>query len=72
LNEPTDAQQGLAILSRHRNQPVRWYQHLPAFRFRDDGCVESEFEHGTEKFLPFEDFEKAVKVCFKQISDGND
>jgi hypothetical protein len=42
------------------------------FRIRDDGYVEGEFEHGTEKFLSFGDFEKAVKNCLKQTSDGND
>ena len=35
------------------------------FRIRDDGYVEGEFEHGTEKYLTFEDFEKAVKICLK-------
>jgi hypothetical protein len=42
------------------------------FRIRDDGYVEGEFEHGAEKFLSFEDFEKAVKTCLKRFSDGND
>jgi hypothetical protein len=42
------------------------------FRIRDDGYVEGEFEHGAEKFLSFGDFEKAVKNCLKQTSDGND
>ena len=42
------------------------------FRIRDDGYVEGEFEHRAEKFLSFEDFEKAVKICLKQTSDGND
>jgi hypothetical protein len=42
------------------------------FRIRDDGYVEGEFEHGTEKYLTFEDFEKAVKICLKRISDSND
>jgi hypothetical protein len=42
------------------------------FRIRDDGYVEGEFEHGPEKFLSFEDFEKAVKNSLKQTSDGND
>ena len=31
------------------------------FRIRDDGYVEAEFEHGTEKFLSFGDFENAVQ-----------
>jgi hypothetical protein len=41
------------------------------FRIRDDGYVEGEFEHGTEKFLSFGDFEKAVKTCLEQTSDDN-
>jgi hypothetical protein len=36
------------------------------FRIRDDGYVEGEFEHGVEKFLSFEDFEKEVKSCLKK------
>jgi hypothetical protein len=42
------------------------------FRIRDDGYVEGEFEFGAEKFLSFEDFEKAVKNRLKQTSDGSD
>jgi hypothetical protein len=42
------------------------------FRIRDDGYVEGEFERGAEKFLSFEDFEKAVKNRLKQTSDGSD
>jgi hypothetical protein len=42
------------------------------FRIRDDGYVEGEFEHGTEKFLSFGDFEEAVKRCLKKSSDDND
>lgn len=41
------------------------------FRFRDDGYVEGEFEHGREKFLSFGDFEKAVNTCLEQTSDDN-
>jgi hypothetical protein len=41
------------------------------FRIRDDGYVEGEFEHGTEKFLSLGDFEKAVKTCLEQTSDDN-
>jgi hypothetical protein len=42
------------------------------FRIRDDGYVEGEFEHGTEKFLSFGDFAKAVKSCLNKISESND
>jgi hypothetical protein len=42
------------------------------FRIRDDGYVEGEFERGAEKFLSFEDFEKAVKNRLKQTSDVSD
>jgi hypothetical protein len=42
------------------------------FRIRDDGYVEGEFEHGTQKFLSFGDFEKAVKSCLKKTYDSND
>jgi hypothetical protein len=35
------------------------------FRIRDDGYVEGEFEHGTEKFLSFRDLEQAVKGRLK-------
>jgi hypothetical protein len=42
------------------------------FRIRDDGYVEGEFTHGAEKFLSFEDFEKAVKTCLRKCSDDND
>jgi hypothetical protein len=41
------------------------------FRIRDDGYVEGEFECGTEKFLSFGDFEKAVMTSLKQIPDDN-
>lgn len=41
------------------------------FRIRDDGYIEGEFEHGTEKFLSFGDFEKAVKIGLEQTSDDN-
>jgi hypothetical protein len=41
------------------------------FRIQDDGYVEGEFAHGTEKFLSFGDFEKAVKICLEQTSDNN-
>jgi hypothetical protein len=42
------------------------------FRIRDDGYIEGEFEHGTEKVLSFGDFEKAVKSCLKKPCDSND
>ena len=42
------------------------------FRIRDDGYVEAEFEHRTEKFLSFKDFEKAVKSRLKKTSDSSD
>jgi hypothetical protein len=41
------------------------------FRIRDDGYVEGEFAHGTEKFLSFRDFEKVVKIGSEQTSDDN-
>jgi hypothetical protein len=41
------------------------------FRIRDDGYVEGEFAHGTEKFLSFRDFEKVVKIGLEQTSDDN-
>ena len=42
------------------------------FRIRDDGYVEGEFDHGTETFRSFGDFEKAVKSCLRRISDDSD
>jgi hypothetical protein len=59
------------LIGRALGQPTGYLAGV-GFRIRDDGYVEGEFEHGTEKFISFEDFEKAVKICFKQISDGND
>ena len=41
------------------------------FRIRDDGYVEGEFEHGTETFLSFGDFEKAVMTCLEKTLGNN-
>jgi hypothetical protein len=59
------------LIGRALGQPTGYLAGI-GFRIRDDGYVEGEFEHGAEKFTSFEDFEKAVKNCLKQISDGND
>jgi len=59
------------LIGRALGQPTGYLAGV-GFRIRDDGYVEGEFEHGTEKFISFEDFEKAVKICLKKISDGND
>jgi hypothetical protein len=59
------------LIGRALGQPTGYLAGV-GFRIRDDGYVEGEFEHGAEKFLSFEDFEKAVKICLKQISDSND
>jgi hypothetical protein len=59
------------LIGRALGQPTGYLAGV-GFRIRDDGYVEGEFEHGAERFLSFEDFEKAVKICLKQISDSND
>jgi hypothetical protein len=59
------------LIGRALGQPTGYLAGV-GFRIRDDGYVEGEFEHGTEKFFSFADFEKAVKSCLKKISDGND
>lgn len=59
------------LIGRALGQPTGYLAGV-GFRIRDDGYVEGEFERGTEKFISFEDFEKAVKICLKKISDGND
>jgi hypothetical protein len=59
------------LIGRALGQPTGYLAGV-GFRIRDDGYVEGEFEHGAEKFLSFEDFEKAVKACLKETSDGND
>jgi hypothetical protein len=59
------------LIGRALGQPTGYLAGV-GFRIRDDGYVEGEFEHRAEKFLSFEDFEKAVKNCLKQTSDGND
>jgi hypothetical protein len=57
------------LIGRALRQPTGYLAGV-GFRIRDDGYVEGEFEHGTQKFLSFGDFEKAVKACLKQTSDG--
>jgi len=59
------------LIGRALGQPTGYLAGV-GFRIRDDGYVEGEFDHGAEKFLSFETFEKAVKNCLKQTSDGND
>jgi hypothetical protein len=59
------------LIGRALGQPTGYLAGV-GFRIRDDGYVEGEFEHGTEKFLSFGDFEKAVKICLEQTSDDND
>jgi hypothetical protein len=59
------------LIGRALGQPTGYLAGV-GFRIRDDGYVEGEFEHGAEKFLSFEDFEKTVKACLKETSDSND
>jgi hypothetical protein len=58
------------LIGRALGQPTGYLAGV-GFRIRDDGYVEGEFEHGTEKFLSFGDFQKAVKICLEQTSDDN-
>jgi hypothetical protein len=59
------------LIGRALGQPTGYLAGV-GFRIRDDGYVEGEFEHGAEKFLSFEDFEEAVKICLKQTSIRSD
>jgi hypothetical protein len=58
------------LIGRALGQPTGYLAGV-GFRIRDDGYVEGEFEHGTEKFLSFGDFEKAVKICLELTPDDN-
>jgi hypothetical protein len=69
LKPPLDVE--TVLIGRALGQPTGYLAGV-GFRIRDDGYVEGEFEHGAEKFLSFGDFEKAVKICLKQISGSND
>jgi hypothetical protein len=47
------------LIGRALGQPTGYLAGV-GFRIRDDGYVEGEFLHGTEKFNSFEEFERAV------------
>jgi hypothetical protein len=59
------------LIGRALGQPTGYLAGV-GFRIRDDGYVEGEFEHGTQKFLSFEAFEKTVKSYLGTAFESKD